>query len=398
MDEVNGITTDNATTKLQLVADTTSTNDFVALKVDAGGVFGSDISVSTTKTTAATETRDSTALESTAAAQRVTGFSKYYVATVDDESDDNVSYAPISDGAIGTAVNAGSTTDGHTTITDVFLADGGSTTLMAVVESDNVSVYTVGASSLTLWNDNLTSTDSNLIGADNSTTGTNPSFAVSPNGDRAVFVGFYDNGTSIPLLAALSPTAVTRNGVDNLSYNIAYTDNNGASDNRTGHVGKGQNYIHTHAATAWCNDGSAGGALWLAMSADNMSGFTFSKWADNGTSAATDLFHHSIVDIAIGETASDNTTADNITSMSMACDPDDYMPVLGIGYDASAGDVAMAKFDNNTNTWEKLFTDTGVATAYDPVTVSVSSDGSVFALGYAETSTDNATIKIFYDE
>jgi hypothetical protein len=113
---VAGITADNATLAIQLVADTTSTNDFVALKGDASGIFASDISVSSDKTSLPTETRDATPLVSTSVANRTTGFSKYGVATIDSESADNVTYAPISSGAIGTAVNAGATTNGHTTI------------------------------------------------------------------------------------------------------------------------------------------------------------------------------------------------------------------------------------------------------------------------------------------
>ena len=84
----------------------------------------------------------------------------------------------------------------------------------------------------------------------------------------------------------------------------------------------------------------------------------------------------------------------------MACDPDDSMPVLAVGYDSAAGDFDLAKFDNSTTppSWEALFTSAdGAMTAGDPVTVAASSDGSVFAVGYADAS-DNATIRIFYDE
>ena len=83
--------------------------------------------------------------------------------------------------------------------------------------------------------------------------------------------------------------------------------------------------------------------------------------------------------------------------MSMACDSQDYMPVHAVGYDSTAttgGEIALAKFDNGTNgvsnTWEKLDTYSDNATVMDPVTVAVSSDGTVFAVGYNEGYTDNA--------
>ena len=87
------------------------------------------------------------------------------------------------------------------------------------------------------------------------------------------------------------------------------------------------------------------------------------------------------------------------------------------GYDSTNGDFALAKFDNESNcalvnigaaqngvdgacgAWEELYTGTAAAaTAGDPVTVAVSSDGSAFAVGYAATSGDNASMIVFYDE
>ena len=52
------------------------------------------------------------------------------------------------------------------------------------------------------------------------------------------------------------------------------------------------------------------------------------------------------------------------------------------------------------NAWEKADVNiaAAAATAGDPITVAVSSDGSVFAVGYSATSGDNASIQIFYDE
>ena len=88
------------------------------------------------------------------------------------------------------------------------------------------------------------------------------------------------------------------------------------------------------------------------------------------------------------------------------------MPVLAVGFDSAGGQYALAKFDNTTGgkqhqtgSWEKLVTSAAVATAQDPVSVAVSSDGSVFSVGYAASAAgaisgaaDNASIVIFYDE
>jgi len=401
--EVAGVTSDNATLVLQLVADTTSTNDFVALKGHAGGVLASDITVSTTKTTAATESRDASPLASTALASRTFATSKYYVATIG-ASADNVTYAAISGGAIGTAVDIGSTISGsRTAVNDLKLADGGSTTMMMVGESDNVSIYIVGASGLTLWNDNTTgignggSTGLNMWAADNDTSTVSTAFAVSPNGDRAVLVGFYDNKTSDPIVAAFSPTALDiANSSDNNSYRISGGFSIAANDNDTGFDNA---TINPQAQAAWCDDGSSGGALWLAISADNNSGFTLSKWTDNATVGAAYFGLFSLNEVS--SEGADNSSSDNITSLSMACDPDDSMPVLAVGYDSTistGGDLALAKFDNNTDTWEKLLNASNVGTVNDPVTVATSSDGSVFALGFNNIANDNASIVIFYDE
>jgi hypothetical protein len=404
---LTGGTSDNATMVMQLVADTTSTNDFVALKADASGIFASDIAVNGVgvgKSVTPTSTLDATPLSSpSVGSHRTFATSKYYVATIAASAADNVTYAAISNGAIGTAVQIGTKTAGHTTINDLLLADGGTTTMMMVGSSDNVSVYTVGASSLTLWNDNLSA--ANLFGADNASESVDMAFAVSPRGNRAVVVGFYDNTTSLPLIAALSPTGINI-GPSDVAYNIAGAAfDAGTSDNITGFISTGRGINSTYgldpnAAAAWCNDGSAGGALWLAISADNLSGFTLSKWSDNGTSAHDYLGTFDLEEVATHTSnGTANLAADNITSLSMACDPDDSMPVMAIGYDSANGDFALAKFDNVTNTWAKLATATAAAmTAQDPVTVAVSSDGSAFGVGYAATTGDNASIVVFYDE
>jgi hypothetical protein len=337
----------------------------------------------------------------TVSTSRTTGFSKYYVAAL--EGTDNVTYAAISSGAIGTAVDIGTKINANADITDLKLADGGSTTMMMVGSSDNVSIYTVGASGLTLWNDNLTT----LWGADNITDIKSTAFAVSPNGDRAVLVGWYDNMTSTPLVAAFSPTAVDiTNSSDNLSYNAG--DSTAALPGgiiRPVIMADTGTRFTPDVAAAWCNDGSSGGALWLAISADNVSGFTLSKWTDNATVGADYVYPYSLFQVSGNQ--ADNVSTDNITSLDMACDPDDSMPVLTVGYDSTNGDYALAKLDNTTSSkvsgysgvWEILVTGTAAAaTAGDPVTVAVSSDGSAFAVGYSATSGDNATIQIFYDE
>lgn len=214
----------------------------------------------------------------------------------------------------------------------------------------------------------------------------------------------YDNGTSTPLVAALSPSAEDHvNTSDNLSYNAVSFQRVPGLDNRTGFTGNAMGISGSNqadAAAAWCNDGSAGGALWVAISADNLSGFTLSKWTDNATIAAAYFGLFALDDVST-ETGNDNNSSDNITSLSMACDSDDYMPVLAVGYDSTAGsggDYALAKFDNNTNVWEELLTATDAATPQEPVTVSVSSDGSVFALGFNNQAADNGSIVLFYDE
>jgi hypothetical protein len=114
--------------------------------------------------------------------------------------------------------------------------------------------------------------------------------------------------------------------------------------------------INPDAAAAWCDDGSAGGALWLAISADNISGFTLSKWSDNATVAADYVGLFSISDISTTNGA-DNTSSDNITSLSMTCDPDDFMPVIAVGYDDVVGEVTVAVVLSN------LATDTSPTTS-----------------------------------
>jgi len=358
-----------------------------------------------------------------------------------------VTYAPISSGAIGTSIDATSLSHQESSaavaIADMLLADGGTITYLMSASEDNVSIFKVGSSTLTMWNDNASGL--NLLG-DNQTMGymsNQMAFAASPNSDgtaandRAIIVGFYDNTSSEPALRAFTSTAVdTVTAIDNGSFRIIGHGwdavDKTMSDNATAFWGDNQSTagaaqpplneaegVNPDAAAAWCDDGNTGGALWLAITADNLSGFTLSKWTDNGTVAPDwwDLFNIS----DISGTTSDNSSEDNITSMSLACDPDDYMPVLAVGYDSTNGDIALAKFDNSTFTldtnganygsnypsssgsWEKLWECAACAEQMQPVTVSVSSDGSAYAVGYTEPpvtgrTNDNASFVIFYDE
>ena len=80
------------------------TNDFVAVRGHAGGISVSDIEVSSTKSTAMTNTNDTTGLWANAATARTMDASQYYVAGLVSGDTDNVTYAAISSGAIGTAI------------------------------------------------------------------------------------------------------------------------------------------------------------------------------------------------------------------------------------------------------------------------------------------------------
>jgi hypothetical protein len=179
----------------------------------------------------------------------------------------------------------------------------------------------------------------------------------------------------------MSSTAATVTSLDDGTY-----DRGAQTDNGT-----------IFAAAAWANDGSAGGALWVALSTDNNTGgIGVAKFADNGTTPATWSLHCG------SGTCPGAAADDNISSMSMAIDTDDFMPVIAIVYDPGAGDVFVGKYDNTTGSeaFESLISTATLTKSTNdrPISIAASADGSAFAVGYVENAADNGSIQIFYDE
>jgi hypothetical protein len=291
---------------------------------------------------------------------------------------DNVTVIPITSSGFGTA-KVNDMGNGNAK-TNVVCSKGGSTTLLMTYETDNMTVWSVGSDgTLTVWNDNLT-TNANFAAIQPI------AFATSPNGNRAVAVGWYDNTSIFPQIVSFSPTAATQTSLDNGSFNREAE----ATDNGT-----------RFAAASWANDGSAGGALWVATSYDNATGgYAIIKFVDNGTVADKwSAFH-----VGGGATAAN----DNISSMSLTHDTDDNLPVIALSYDPTAGDVFVGKYDNTSCsatvkggtgcTVESLISTATLASGDMPVSIAGSADGSTFAVGYVSATNDNATIQIFYDE
>jgi hypothetical protein len=280
-----------------------------------------------------------------------------------------VTVIPVSSSTIGTAkVN-------HfpgLTVNNVVCSTGGSTTLAMVYDTDNLSVYSVGTDgTLTLWNDNIT-TSANLR-EDQPI-----AFAVHPDGTDAAVVGWYDNLSDFPVIISMNTTTATVTNLDNGTF--SRVDQTGTGDNGT-----------VFAAAAWADDGTAGGALWVSLSVDNSTGgYQMLKFVDNGTSVSTWSKH-----IAGAGLAAAN---DNISSMSIAIDQDDFLPVIAITYDPGVGDLFVGKYDNSTSTFETWVSSALAVSGNMPVSIAGSADGSTFAIGYAATSGDNATVQIFYDE
>jgi hypothetical protein len=371
---VAGISGDNASYALLLSA--TSNNDFQALRLETtnrvtlsavtvayDGSTGATKVAATTDGTATSAVLDSnsTALKNVMNTSVTTGF----VCGVGDNTS-VVTVIPVSSSTLGTAkVN-------HfpgLAVNNVVCSTGGSTTLAMVYETDNLSVYSVGTDgTLTLWNDNIT-TSANLR-EDQPI-----AFAVHPDGTRAAVVGWYDNASIFPQIISMTTLAATRTALDNGSHNREAE----ATDNGT-----------IFSVAAWANDGTAGGALWVSLSVDNATGgYQMLKFTDNGTAVSTWSKH------AAGTGAA---SADNISSMSIAIDNDDYLPVVAIGSDVANGDIQVFKYDNSTSTMTELKSTDDANSAGMPISIAGSADGSTFAIGYVATSGDNATVQIFYDE
>jgi len=236
-------------------------------------------------------------------------------------------------------------------------------------------VYSVGTDgTLTLWNDNIT-TNANFR-EDQPI-----AFAVHPDGTNAAVVGWYDNASIFPQIISMTTLAATRTALDNSTHN---------------RVAEGTDNGTIFAAAAWADDGTAGGALWVSLSVDNATGgYQMLKFTDNGTVPATWSKHI----VGAGAVAAN----DNISSMSIAIDQDDFLPVIAITYDPGDGDLFVGKYDNSTagvtaGTVTTLLDNATLSSGNFPVSIAGSADGSTFALGYVAASGDNASIQIIYDE
>ena len=124
---------------------------------------------------------------------------------------------------------------------------------------------------------------------------------------------------------------------------------------------------------------------------NNTGGYGIAKFTDNGTAPATWSLHSS------GAVYPGTAAADNISSISMAIDTDDFMPVIAISYDPGVGDVFVGKYDNTTGAeaFTALIHTATLSSGDMPVSIAASADGSAFAVGYVEEAADNATIQIF---
>jgi hypothetical protein len=379
--EVTGISAGDNASVAMLVSATTG-NDFQALRLNTSDLVmlsavtvAYDGATGSTKATAASSGTATSAVMDVPAGSRVnilqTSITPGFVCGIKSGDTDNVTVIPISSGALGTAV-VNDMGNGNAK-SHVVCSTGGSTTLAMVYEDDNMSVYNVASDgTFTIWNDNITTTANFNLNQP-------IAFATSPNGDRAIAVGFVDNLSLFPKIISMSSTAATVTSLDDGTY-----DRGAQTDNGT-----------IFAAAAWANDGSAGGALWVALSTDNNTGgYGIAKFADNGTTPATWSLHCG------SGTCPGAAGADNISSMSMAIDTDDFMPVIAISYDPGVGDVFVGKYDNTTGSeaFEELIATATLSSGDMPVSIAASADGSAFAVGYVENAADNATIQIFYDE
>ena len=162
-----------------------------------------------------------------------TSITSGFVAGISTDNTSTVVVIPTSSGALGTAkaTHLGGT-GGFNLKTQLSIFERWKYYLVATYGTDNLSVYSVGTDgTLTIWNDNISS-NANFREEQPF------AFATSPNGDRAVVVGWwYDNGSVFPQIISMSATAATQTslgaGASTVTYNRGAEAAAAGTDNGT---------------------------------------------------------------------------------------------------------------------------------------------------------------------
>jgi hypothetical protein len=132
---------------------------------------------------------------------------------------------------------------------------------------------------------------------------------------------------------------------------------------------------------------NADGTLYFVGVTDNGTGLARFSSSDNGTTNAGWTLIDSVPDIGGA-----------IKDVSMTIDTDLKLPVIAVNANAF---VTVQGLDNSsgTNVWTEYIAKPGSANTVvgSRVSISALADGSAYAVGYESTS-DNATVQIFYDE